>query len=259
MDPPAAVAAYDAAQHALAPERRTQSVGEARTSRPWPALRRGAPGPARARSTPPTPTAWRRSPASIPEISTRPTLYAESLMDLRPWNYWDRTGSRTPGPTRSCASCESVLSGDPEHPAPATTTSTPSRRWMPPSAPSLRRAAGAPDAGAGHLVHMPAHIYIRVGRYDDAAESNVHAIHDDETFIEGQHPTSVYLARLLPSQHPLSRLRLDHGGAEQAGARRRPRAQVQGEPGRGPPGADAAGNDSLLRASRSSPSAGGTR
>ena len=52
--------------------------------------------------------------------------------------------------------------------------------------------------GAGHMVHMPAHIYIRVGRYADAAESNVHAIHDDETFIEGQHPTTVYSLAYYP-------------------------------------------------------------
>src|SRR5256885_16774244 len=46
--------------------------------------------------------------------------------------------------------------------------------------------------GDGHMVHMAAHIYIRVGRYNDAIQSNVHAIHTDETFIEDQRPVGVY-------------------------------------------------------------------
>ena len=48
------------------------------------------------------------------------------------------------------------------------------------------------------MVHMPAHIYIRVGRYNDAAASNVHAIHTDETFIEGQKPVTVYSLAYYP-------------------------------------------------------------
>ncbi len=52
--------------------------------------------------------------------------------------------------------------------------------------------------GVGHMVHMPAHIYIRVGRYNDAAASNVHAIHTDEMFIEGQKPVSVYSLAYYP-------------------------------------------------------------
>src|SRR5207253_8334373 len=46
--------------------------------------------------------------------------------------------------------------------------------------------------GDGHMVHMAAHIYIRVGRYNDAIESNVHAVHTDETYIEDQRPMGVY-------------------------------------------------------------------
>ena len=46
--------------------------------------------------------------------------------------------------------------------------------------------------GDGHMVHMPAHIYIRLGRYAEAIQSNVHAVHTDETYIEDQHPAGVY-------------------------------------------------------------------
>ena len=52
--------------------------------------------------------------------------------------------------------------------------------------------------GEGHMVHMPAHIYVRVGRYADAAASNVHAIHTDETFIEGQQQPTVYSLAYYP-------------------------------------------------------------
>jgi tetratricopeptide (TPR) repeat protein len=52
--------------------------------------------------------------------------------------------------------------------------------------------------GEGHMVHMPAHIYVRVGRYNDAAQSNVHAIHTDETFIEGIKDPTVYSLAYYP-------------------------------------------------------------
>jgi hypothetical protein len=52
--------------------------------------------------------------------------------------------------------------------------------------------------GEGHMVHMPAHIYIRVGRWNDAIQANQHAIHSDEVFIEGQHPMGVYPLAYYP-------------------------------------------------------------
>ena len=68
--------------------------------------------------------------------------------------------------------------------------------------------------GAGHMVHMPAHIYVRVGRYADAAASNVHAIHADETFIEGQKPVTVYSLAYYPHNiHFLAFVSTMAGGA----------------------------------------------
>jgi tetratricopeptide (TPR) repeat protein len=52
--------------------------------------------------------------------------------------------------------------------------------------------------GVGHMVHMPAHIYIRVGRYNDAVQSNIHAVHTDEVYIEGQKPQGVYPIAYYP-------------------------------------------------------------
>ena len=48
------------------------------------------------------------------------------------------------------------------------------------------------------MVHMPAHIYIRVGRWNDAIQGNQHAIHTDEIYIEGQRPTGVYPLAYYP-------------------------------------------------------------
>src|SRR5207302_846969 len=55
--------------------------------------------------------------------------------------------------------------------------------------------------GAGHLVHMPAHIYIRVGRYADAIVANERAVHADQVFIEGQKPQGLYPLAYYPHNH----------------------------------------------------------
>jgi tetratricopeptide (TPR) repeat protein len=52
--------------------------------------------------------------------------------------------------------------------------------------------------GDGHMVHMPGHIYIRVGRYADAIESNIHAVHTDESYIQDQRPVGVYPIAYFP-------------------------------------------------------------
>jgi tetratricopeptide (TPR) repeat protein len=71
--------------------------------------------------------------------------------------------------------------------------------------------------GAGHLVHMPAHIYVRVGRYADAVDSNVHAIHTDEQYIADQRPEGVYPLGYYPhNYHFLAFAATMAGRSEQA-------------------------------------------
>src|SRR5439155_136717 len=70
----------------------------------------------------------------------------------------------------------------------------------PASVPCAERLA-ALMPGAGHVVHMPAHIYIRVGRYADAIAANEHAVHADEVFIEGQKPHGLYPLAYYPHNH----------------------------------------------------------
>ncbi len=125
-------------------------------------------------------------------------LAAESSMDLRPWNYWTPEGKPYPGTTQLVKQLESVIARNPNHPGAchfyihAVEASDP--QLAVPCAERLARLM----PGEGHMVHMPAHIYVRVGRYKDAAMSNVHAIHMDETFIEGQPQPTVYSLAYYP-------------------------------------------------------------
>ncbi len=110
-------------------------------------------------------------------------LYAESLMDLRPWDYWDANGNPNPGLENLVPDLERVMAADSLNPGAchyyihAVEKVDPKR-----AVPCAERLATLMPA-AGHLVHMPAHIYMRVGRYNDAVDANMHAVHADEQFI----------------------------------------------------------------------------
>jgi tetratricopeptide (TPR) repeat protein len=135
---------------------------------------------------------------SYPNDLDAAALYAESLMDLRPWNYWTPQGKPYPGTEEIVRQLERVIARNPEHPGACHyyihAVEAVNPQLAVPCAERLARLM----PGVGHMVHMPAHIYIRVGRYNDAAASNVHAIHTDETFIEGQKPTTVYSLAYYP-------------------------------------------------------------
>lgn len=116
------------------------------------------------------------------------SLYAESLMDLSPWDYWNRDGLPRGHTTELLASLERAIAIDSVHPGAnhffihAVEAVDPHR-----AVPMAERLAGLMP-GAGHLVHMPGHIYVRVGRYEDAVRVNEHAVHADESYIQDQKP-----------------------------------------------------------------------
>jgi tetratricopeptide (TPR) repeat protein len=130
-----------------------------------------------------------------PDISM---LYVEAMMDLRPWRYWMPDGHPYEGVADIVELTESVLKQHPWHPLALhlyihliEPTATP------------ERAAFAADAlltlmpAAGHIVHMPSHIYQRVGRYADAIRSNELAMKADEDYIaqcraQGLYPMAYY-------------------------------------------------------------------
>ena len=124
-------------------------------------------------------------------------LYVESLMDLRPWGYWMRDGVPYEGVADAVALIEKVIARSPKHPGALHLYIHLVEAVAP------EKAEGAADRllplvpAAGHLVHMPAHIYQRVGRYADAIKSNQLAIAADEDYIsqcraQGLYPIGYY-------------------------------------------------------------------
>ena len=125
-------------------------------------------------------------------------LSAESMMDLRPWNYWTPEGKPYPGTDEIVRQLEYVIARNPNHPGACHYYIHAVEAVKPQLAVPCAERLARLMPGEGHMVHMPAHIYVRVGRYKDAAMSNVHAIHMDETFIEGQPQPTVYSLAYYP-------------------------------------------------------------
>lgn len=131
------------------------------------------------------------------------TLHAEALMDLRPWNYWNNAGKpRAPSTLETVTILERIVKRTLDNPGAchfyihAIEASTFAARALP-----CAERLGSLVPGAGHLVHMPTHIYIRVGRWEDAAEHNAHAVHVDQEYVEARHPTGVYPLGYVPHNY----------------------------------------------------------
>jgi tetratricopeptide (TPR) repeat protein len=120
-------------------------------------------------------------------------LYAESMMDLNPWNQWTHDGAPNPGTLEIVATLEAALKQLPNHVGAnhfyihAVEASPHPERALP-SAERLKTL----EPGAGHLVHMPSHIYARTGRFDEARIANEKAIAVDEKYIDDEEPEGVY-------------------------------------------------------------------
>jgi tetratricopeptide (TPR) repeat protein len=137
--------------------------------------------------------AMRELSRGYPKDLDAATLFAESLMDLRPWNYWTPDGTPYAETPEIVSTLESVLKANPSHPGAnhyyihaVEATKNP------------ERAEAAADRllklmpGAGHMVHMPGHIYMRVGRYADATAVNELAAKADEDYIAQCRAQGIY-------------------------------------------------------------------
>lgn len=135
---------------------------------------------------------------TYPDDLDAATLYAESVMDLRPWNYWTRDGRPYDQTHEIINALDGVLAKNPDHPGALHYWI---HLWEASNTPEKAEAAAdrllplAP--AAGHLVHMPGHIYQRVGRYADAMKANQMAILADEDYItqcraQGLYPLGYY-------------------------------------------------------------------
>jgi tetratricopeptide (TPR) repeat protein len=146
--------------------------------------------------------AMRRLASEFPDDVDAAVLFAESMMVLRPWDYWRADGRPQPGTEDIVATLEAALGRDPNHPG-ACHYYIHAVEASPDPQRALACATRLPSLmpGAGHLVHMPAHIFMRVGRYRDASERNVHAATVDREYLlhhplEGNYATGYYAHNL---------------------------------------------------------------
>jgi tetratricopeptide (TPR) repeat protein len=134
-----------------------------------------------------------------PEDLDAATMYAEALMDTTPWQYWTEDGQPKPATRQLLATLESVLQKDPNHPGANhlyihAVEGSPHPEWGEPAADRL----GNLVPGAGHLVHMPGHIYINIGRYHDAIIANQRALEADHAYITQCHKQGIYPVAYVP-------------------------------------------------------------
>jgi tetratricopeptide (TPR) repeat protein len=121
------------------------------------------------------------------------TLYAEAMMNLKPWKLWTSDGSPAPGTEEIIATLESVMKQNPNHPGAnhyyihvMEASPHPEKALI-----CAQRLRGMMSA-AGHLQHMPAHIMQRVGRYEDAAEANRAGAAADAAYYARAKPLDYY-------------------------------------------------------------------
>ncbi len=152
------------------------------------------------------------------------TLYAESLMNLRPWRLYTKDGSPEPGTEQIVASLERVMARDPNHPGAnhyyihAVEASKSPERALPQAG---RLETLVP--GAGHLVHMPAHVYIRTGPYAKSAKSNADAAAVDEKYFKATGAST----GLYPMMYYTHNLQFESAAAMFAGNLAQARAAAQ--------------------------------
>ena len=143
--------------------------------------------------------AMRQVSRRFPDDADAAVLFAEALMGTSPWDYWTADGKPKPGLEEIVPTLEQILARQPDHPGAchyyihAVEASTQPERALP-------CAQRLPNQmpGLGHLVHMPAHIYMRLGLYREAVERNVEAADVDQDYLDrrrltGDYPHSYYL------------------------------------------------------------------
>jgi tetratricopeptide (TPR) repeat protein len=143
--------------------------------------------------------AMRETARQFPDDLEAATFFADSMMNLRPWNLWTSEGAPQPGTEEIVATLERVIAKNPNHPGALHLYIHAVEASREPG-----RAEAAADRlrplmpGAGHLVHMPAHIYWRVGRYGDAVATNIAAADADRAYFKTATPSPIYRGLYYP-------------------------------------------------------------
>jgi tetratricopeptide (TPR) repeat protein len=136
----------------------------------------------------------------FPADDTIQALFAEAAMDVQPWDYWEAAGTRPKGRAQDILDAlETVLKRNPRHPGAihlyihTVEASTKPERALP-----YADRLGALMPGAGHIVHMPAHIYYRVGMYRESLAVNKRALEADEHYFASSPSDPLYRFAYYP-------------------------------------------------------------
>lgn len=197
MGPEAGLRAYQAARQALAlapgasPVERDLIAAVAKRYGPDPAADREALDRAFA-------DAMRGVRARHPEDVDVAVITAESLMDLSPWNYWTPDATPREDTEEVLALLDWALERDPQHVGANHYLIHAVEEYYPERGVAAAERLAAMDSDAGHLVHMPSHIFWRVGRYEDALEINQRAVAADEAYFSWCRPGAFYRAAYYP-------------------------------------------------------------
>jgi len=158
-----------------------------------------APGATRAALDRAYADAMRETARQFPLDLEAQTFFADALMNLRPWNLWTPEGAPQPETPEIVATLERVLARNPEHPGAmhlyihaVEASNDPGRA----ESAADRLLSAMP--GAGHLVHMPSHVYWRVGRYADAVNANVAAVKADRDYLKTAKASPIYRGLYYP-------------------------------------------------------------
>lgn len=143
--------------------------------------------------------AMREVAGQFPEDPVIGSLFAESLMDLNPWNYWTKSGEAQPWTPEIVRTLERALELDRDNPL-ANHLYIHAMEASPHPEKALASARRLPVLvpGSGHLVHMPAHIYIRTGQYREAVLANQSAVRVDHDYLSHSHVESIYTHAYVP-------------------------------------------------------------
>lgn len=137
--------------------------------------------------------------AAFPQDDDAAAMYAEALMNTMPWDYWSESGEPKPETGKVITALERIIARSPKHPlALHLYIHALEASGDPGKAEDEADALYGLVPASGHLVHMPAHIYWRVGRYDDAATANIRAASVDEEYIAACNAQGFYPALYYP-------------------------------------------------------------
>ncbi len=139
--------------------------------------------------------------ADYPDDLDAKVIYAESVMNLTPWDYWQENGEPKAQTETLLKALKSVLQRKPDHPHAnhllihAVEAGDPGQ--------GLDAAKRLEDLvpAAGHLVHMSAHIYMRIGQYHNATQANLNAIAADRRYLKQVDPQSAYRLGYVPHNY----------------------------------------------------------